>query len=144
MRHLAEIFIQELEQNRLKHVLEGKKIIYYNRYVDDIFMIYDQNKITQDILKQFNTQHENLQITINEEINNQIEYLDLKLTNKQGQLEIEVYRKPTATDITINNSSCHPREHKLAAYKCWLQRLCKLPLDAKNKRKELDIIINIA
>jgi hypothetical protein len=29
---LAEIFIQELEQNRLKHVLEGKKIIYYNRY----------------------------------------------------------------------------------------------------------------
>jgi hypothetical protein len=63
---LAEIFIQELEQNRLKHLLEGKKIIYYNRYVDDIFMIYDQNKITpQNILEQFNAQHKNLQFTIN-------------------------------------------------------------------------------
>jgi hypothetical protein len=98
-------------------------------------MIYDQNKITpQDILEQFNTQHENLQFTINEEINNQIEYLDLKLTNKQGQLEIEVYRKPTTIDVTINSNSCHPWEHKLAAYKCWLHRLCKLPLDANNER----------
>jgi hypothetical protein len=41
---LREMFIQELEQNRLKHLLEGKKIIYYNRYVDDIFMIYNQTK----------------------------------------------------------------------------------------------------
>jgi hypothetical protein len=30
---------------------------------------------------------------------------------------MEVYRKPTATDITINNNSCHPKEQKFAAYK---------------------------
>jgi hypothetical protein len=108
----AEIFLQELEQNRLKHLLEGKKIIYYNRYVDDIFIIYDQNKI-----KQFKAQHRELQFTLNEEVNNQIEYLDLKLTNEEGQLEIGMYRKPTMTDVTINNNSCHPREHKMAPYK---------------------------
>jgi hypothetical protein len=140
----AEVFLQELEQTRLKHLLEGKRIIYYNRYVDDIFIIYDQSKITsQNILQQFNAQHRDLQFTLNEEVNNQIEYLDLKLTNKEGKLEIGMYRKPTTTDVTINNNSCHPREHKMAAYKSWLRRLCKLPLDEKNRR-ELDIIINIA
>jgi hypothetical protein len=109
------------------------------------FIIYNQNKITpQHILEQFNAQYKDLRFTLNEEINNQIEYLDLKLTNKQGHLETGVYRKPTTTDVTINSNSCHPREHKMAAYKSWLNRLCKLPINVENNKKELDIIINIA
>jgi glycyl-tRNA synthetase beta subunit len=43
---LAEIFLQDLEQNRLKHLLEDKKIVHYNRYIHNIFIIYDQRKIT--------------------------------------------------------------------------------------------------
>jgi hypothetical protein len=102
---LAEIFLQDLEQHRIKHLLEGGNIIYYNRYVDDIFIIYNQAKITPHTLTEhFNAQHEDLHFTINEELNNQITYLDLNLTNGQGQLEMEVYRKPTATDVTITKS----------------------------------------
>jgi hypothetical protein len=40
-RTMAEIFLQDLEQNRLKHLLEDRKITHYNRYVDDIFIIYN-------------------------------------------------------------------------------------------------------
>jgi hypothetical protein len=43
---MAENFIQDLEQNRIKHFLEGEQIVYYNRYVDDIILIYNQTKIT--------------------------------------------------------------------------------------------------
>jgi hypothetical protein len=92
--NIAEIFLQDLEQNRLKHLLEGNKIVYYNRYVDDIFIIYNQTKISpQTILEQFNAQHTSidLQFTINEETVNQIAYLDLNLVNKREQLEMEVY-----------------------------------------------------
>jgi hypothetical protein len=124
---MTEIFLQDLEQNRIKHLLEDGKITHYNRYVDDIFIIHNQTKITrQSLSEQFNAQHEDLQFTINEEVHNQKAYLDLNLTNKQGQLEMEIYRKPTTTDITIN-SSCHPKEQKLAAYKNWTQRLLILP-----------------
>jgi hypothetical protein len=52
----------------------------------------------------------NLQFTINEEVSNQITYIDLNLINKHGQIKMEIYRKSTTTDITINNKSCHPRE----------------------------------
>jgi hypothetical protein len=51
---------------------------------------------------------------------------------------MEVYRKPTATDVTINNTSYHPKEHKLAICKNWIQILLMLPLNANNKRKELN------
>jgi hypothetical protein len=57
---------------------------------------------------------------------------------------MEIYRKPTTTDITINNRSCHPKERKLAAYKNWIHRLLKLPLEENAKNKELNTIINIA
>jgi hypothetical protein len=62
----------------------------------------------------------------------------------QGQLDMEVYRKPTAIDITINSNLCHPKEHKLAAYKNWIHRLFALPLNENNKKKKLNAIINIA
>jgi hypothetical protein len=75
--------------------------------------------------------------TIKEETDNQITYLDLKLTNKRGQIEMEVYRKSTATDVTINNTSCHPKEHKLAAFKNWIHGLLILPLNENNKKKGL-------
>jgi hypothetical protein len=99
-------------------------------YQVDIFIIYNQTKITpQTILEQFNTQHKDLQFRVNEEMDNQIAYLDLNLVNKQGQLEMEVYRKPTMTDVTIDNTSCHPKEHTLAAYKNWIHGLLMLPLN---------------
>jgi phage regulator Rha-like protein len=88
-------------------------IVYYNRFVDDIFMIYNQTKITpQTILEQFNTQHRDLQFTTNEETDNQIAYLDLNLVNNWGQLEMEMYRNPTAMDLTINmHARAHTKTH---------------------------------
>jgi hypothetical protein len=57
---------------------------------------------------------------------------------------MELYRKPTAMDVTINNTPYNPKEHKLAANKNWIHRLLKLPLNESNKRKEPNTIINIA
>jgi hypothetical protein len=57
---------------------------------------------------------------------------------------MEVYRKPTTTDVTINNTSCHQNVHKLAAYKNWIHGLLMLLLNESNRRKELNTIINIA
>jgi hypothetical protein len=125
--------------------LERKKIVYYNRYVDDIFIIHNQTKTNpQTILEQLNAQHRDVQSTTNEETENQTAYIGLNLVHKRGHIEMEVYRKPAATDVTINISSCHPKEHKLAAYKNWMHRLLMLPLNESSKRKELRTIINIA
>jgi hypothetical protein len=75
---------------------EDGKITYYNRYVDDIFLIlvYNRTKTTpQNILERFNTLHKDLQFTLNEETNNQIAYLDLELTNKNGTSRNENIQK---------------------------------------------------
>jgi hypothetical protein len=84
---LVEIFLQDLQQHRIKHLLEVGNITYYNRYVDGILIINNQTKITpHTITEHCNAQHKDLQFTIDEELNNQITYLDLNLTNRQGQI----------------------------------------------------------
>ena len=40
---LAEIYIQVIEDTHIKHRIESKELIYYNRYVDNIFILYNQN-----------------------------------------------------------------------------------------------------
>lgn len=114
---MAEIFTQDLEQNGIEHLLEDGQTISYNRYLEDIFVLYNQTKLTpQSLCEQFSAQHKDPQLTINEEVN-QIAYLDINLINKQGQIKMELYRKPKTTYITIKNNSCHPKNQKLAAYK---------------------------
>jgi len=43
---LAEIYLQYLEEIFVKHCLENKEITYYKRYVDNLLIIFDQNKIS--------------------------------------------------------------------------------------------------
>jgi hypothetical protein len=58
---------------------------------------------------------------------------------------MEIYRKPTTTGVTINNTLCHPKEHTyIATFTNWIHRLITLPLDENSKKKELNTIINIA
>jgi hypothetical protein len=54
---------------------------------------------------------------------------------------MEVYRKPTTTNVMINNNSCHPQEHKLAAFKNWIHRLLTLPLN-ENSNTLINIALN--
>jgi 23S rRNA-/tRNA-specific pseudouridylate synthase len=66
---LAEIFLHDLEQQRIKHLLENGNIIYYNRYVKDIIIVYNHTKINPQIIsEQFNVQRKDLQFTINDEL----------------------------------------------------------------------------
>ena len=41
---IAEIYIQYFESLHVKHWLESSEIIFYKRYVDDIFIVYDTSK----------------------------------------------------------------------------------------------------
>jgi hypothetical protein len=90
------------------------KILSYHRYVDDILIIY--NSFNTDINKtllEFNNVNRKIQFSIQEEINNQINFLDLTISRLHDSLQFGIFRKPTTTDM-IHNTSCHPAEHKMS------------------------------
>ena len=42
---LGEIYLQLIEERYIKHWIENQNIVYYKRYVDDIFIIFDTSRI---------------------------------------------------------------------------------------------------
>jgi hypothetical protein len=142
---IAEIFLQYYEQHIVKNNLDSNIITYYNRYVDDILVIYDSQKTNiNNILNFMNSLHKGLEFKATEETNGNISFLDLMITRAHNTLSINIYRKPTTTDLTIHYKSNHPLQHKTAAYRYMLNRLHNLPLSKIQKQQELNNILYIA
>jgi hypothetical protein len=141
----AEIFLQHYEERILKHYLENKRILSHNRYVDDIFIIFD-SRITnmEQIHTELNSLNQCLIFKSTTEENNAINYLDLTITRQNDSIHISIFRKPTTTDTTIHYSSKHPMEHKLAAFRYTINRSNNLPLKPEIKQQEENTIWHIA
>ena len=67
--------------------------------------------------------HENIKFTHENEVNQQIAFLDVSLLRgKDGKLETKVYRKSTNTDISMNWHSHAPSTWKISILKCLVKR----------------------
>jgi hypothetical protein len=79
--------------------------------------------------------HSNIKLNPTQDENGNINVLDLNINRKPAHLEIDIHRKPTTTDTTINFESNHPLEHKTAAFRHQITRMHLLPLTAPQKTK---------
>ena len=142
---IAEIFLQYYENIFIKHLFESKNIIYYTRYVDDIFIIYDNTITDPNMLTcSMNDIHQDITFKPTHKTNNQINFLNLLIIHNESSTEIDIYRKPTTTNTIINLFSNHPIEHKLAAYRYYITCMNSLPISTTLKQKEWNTIQYIA
>jgi hypothetical protein len=133
---IAEIFLQHFEDTSIKHLLDTKNLAFYTRYVNDILIIYDMTRTCSRTIDTYiNNIHSNIKPNPTYEKHGSIDYLDLTITRKHKQLEVDIYRKPTSTDTTINFHSNHPIGQKMAAFRFHITRMHALPLDPDKKQK---------
>jgi len=86
--------LQYLDEKYVKHCLENKEITYYKRYVDDILIIFDQNKTSEDKIHIMNNINEHLEFKISRE-DKTINYLDLSINTNAKNVDLNIYRSPT-------------------------------------------------
>jgi hypothetical protein len=86
--------------------------------------MYDTNNIKiENTLSEFNSIYPNIKFTMENEIHNTLNYLDLTITVNHNELTFGIYRKPTNTDLIIHDDSCHPNEHKISAIMYLINRM---------------------
>jgi len=108
---IAKIFLH-LGDIHIKQLLDTKNITFYTRYVNDILIICDTKRTNPNLInKCINQIHTNIKLNPTYESNGCISFLDLLIIRKKSNLEIDVFRKPTTTDKTINFLSNHHIEH---------------------------------
>jgi len=104
--------------------------------MDDILFTYDTTKINLHTINTYiNKIHNNIKLNPTYEEHNSIAFLDLTITRSHTKLEVDMYRKPTTTDTTINFLSNHPIEQKMAAFRFHIIRMHSfLLIQTRNKQ----------
>ena len=93
---LAEVFLIKIE-SRFLNAFNPLKLSVYYRFVDDIFIILQENVNEIEILKSFNNFHPNLRFNIEKEQNQRLNFLDVMIAKINGKIITSWYRKPSNT-----------------------------------------------
>ncbi|BHF73981.1 hypothetical protein SprV_0401706500 [Sparganum proliferum] len=97
----------KVEKTRLKDTING--LVFYGRYVDDIFCLADGTTDTEDLVQKFNSAHPSLKFTAEVEAGNEIAFLDVLLHRQEdGSIQRRVFRKKTWTGQYVNFHSFVP------------------------------------
>lgn len=138
---LADIFMMFFEREMQKSQLFPR--IYY-RYVDDVYAIVHRRKI-QDTLSMLNSsRHPSINFTVEVEKEERLPFLDLWIRRSEdGGVKFSIYRKESWTGRTITSDSFHPRNHKMAAYHSFANRLMTVPMEDVEFQQEWNQIIEI-
>ena len=132
---IAEIVMQSIEKLIIPQI-QGFTLFWY-RYVDDVLACVKKEEVPC-VLNIINSVNSSIQFTTEEEHENVISFLDLKLIkNQDGTLSFEIFRKATHTDKYLHYDSYHPTEHKNSVIRTLLHRANTL-CDDENKPKERD------
>ena len=102
----ANLFMAEFEQKLLS--LSNVKPFFYVRYIDDIFIIWNDGH--EELLNFFqlaNSLHPSIKFTMESSSVN-IPFLDVEVCLREGRIATKVYSKPTDRHSYLHYKSFHP------------------------------------
>ncbi|EYC27067.1 hypothetical protein Y032_0009g502 [Ancylostoma ceylanicum] len=101
---LAIVYLDRIERMSLT-----SELIFYRRYIDDVFAIGSTPVALQHFLNNLNSQDPNIQFTVEEpDANSFLPFLNAKVRIRNGLKEFSWYRKPSSKNIIIHSRSAHP------------------------------------
>jgi len=106
---MSDIVLQDLKTLALKRF--RFQIPIYYRYIDDILLAAHRSNFN-DLLQTFNSFHPRLKFTLENSINNEINFLDTKIILDDRIITFDLYKKPTSSGRYLNFHSNHPISHK--------------------------------
>ena len=120
------MFLSHLEDRWLND-FHGSKPIYYRRYVDDIFCIFDNAQDANSFFDYLNSRHPNLQFTMQNETEHKLAFLDVLVDNNSREsIVTSIFHKSTFTGLYTNINSFTPFSYKIGLIKTLVDRCCKV------------------
>ena len=136
---VADIVMEKLLDSCIDKLDEKPKII--TKYVDDLFCIV-KNSSVDNILSTFNSFHDDINFTIEEECISKIPYLDTLIIRNGNNLLMDWYQKPTASGRIINYYSKHPRRIIINTARNLIERVLRIS-DKEFHENNIEKIKNI-
>ena len=100
----AEIYMQAYEPTAITTALDPPKV--WEQFVDDVYSVLKRTHL-KHFFNYINNLHQNMKLTMEEESNGELAFLDTLLKQNNGDISVHVYRKPTHTDQNLHYSFHH-------------------------------------
>ena len=137
---LANIFLCCHESNWLKYYPKDFQSVYYKRYVDDIFVLFNKPEHGQFFLEYINKKHKNMRFSIETETNRSLSFLDVKIFRENDKFVTSVCKKGTFSGVYTNFISFIPLQYKFGLVHTLLNRCCNLSSEFLKFHHEVDKI----
>ena len=98
------------------------EIILCGRYVDDIICLFNFESDADKFFEFLNSQDPNIKFTFEKQVNKQISFLDVLITNDGDQFCTSVFRKETAIGLFTNYLGFTPFSYKVGLVRTLLHR----------------------
>ena len=101
---LAIVYLDRIERRSL---ITG--IIFYKRYIDDVFLVSSTANAMNTMLQNLNSCDPNIRFTVEHpDEDGFLPFLNTKVRINHGIKELEWYRKPMSKNILLHSRSAHP------------------------------------
>ena len=118
----ANIFLCHHETTWLKNCPKAFKPVYYKRYVDDVFVLFEKPEQVSRFVNYMNKRHKNIKYSFETEKDNSFSFLDVKICREKDKFTTNVFRKDTFGGIYTNFSSFVALEYKFGLVYTLLHR----------------------
>ena len=136
---LADTFMEHFEEKALADEAIRPRI--WKRFVDDVIAVI-KKATKNELLRHLNAQHERIQFTDEEEKDQMFSFMDVRFTRlPNGDLQREVFRKPTHTERYVNYTSHQPTSVKSGIIHCLMNRattVCSNETILKKEKKHIE------
>ena len=105
---MANVFLSFYEVKWLEQCPNEFKPVFYRRYVDDIFVLFKFTEHLSKFRDYFNTCHQNMSFSFEQEKNGKLSFLDVEVSRQEGHFVTTVYRKPTFSGVYTHFESFLP------------------------------------
>ena len=114
-----------------------------HHYVDDLFLTFDDPNHIDHVFSTFNSIHQKMKFTKENEENNKLAFLDVQITKNSDCIETSIFRKNTNLGIYTRWDSYVPNRYKQNLVWTLLHRPYSICNSAQLLKKEFKKISNL-
>jgi len=137
---IANIFLNHFESNHIQNCPESIKPILYKRYLDDTFLLFDNENLAIQFFNYFNQKHKNISFTFEAEKENKISFLDVTVERCDNSFSTNVFRKNTFSGQGTNFFSNIFYKYKISSIYTLINRAFVISSSYKNFHSEIEYL----
>ena len=119
---MANIFMCHNEEKWLADCPETFRPLFYNRYIDDTFLLFKDKTHAHLFLNYLNDKHDNIKFTMEGEDKGALSFLDVLISRENDKFVTSVYRKNTFSGLGTSYFSYMCNSFKVNALKTLVHR----------------------